>query len=122
MSKRHTRRDHKTTEDQARITAIKEIGCICCKLEGLDWVYCEWHHITISGFTQGHQKSIGLCLWHHKGICEEGLTSEQMRQKYGPSLAKGSKPFHANYGTNEFLLGYQDKLIKDKSHDESIYA
>lgn len=120
--KRFKRRDKKTPEDERRIDLIKEIGCIACLLEGLGCRYCEWDHLTVAGFTVGHQASIGLCPWHHRGICDEGLSSSQMRDRYGPSKAKGSKTFNAHYGTDEFLLGYQDKLIEERSREQSIYA
>lgn len=110
---RKTRRDSKTAEDEKRVEIIKEIGCICCLMEGLGKRYCEWDHLTISGFTQGHNFSIGICPWHHRGICEEDMTSSMMLAKYGPSKAKGSKTFHQKYGYQEFLLGYQNKLIED---------
>ena len=29
-----------------RFTAIKEIGCICCKVDGHDWTYADIHHLT----------------------------------------------------------------------------
>lgn len=116
------RRDHKTAEDIARIEAIKAIGCIACIMERIPYRrMCEWHHMTKAGFTQGHQDTIGLCQWHHKGVCEDGMTSSMMRAKYGPSLAKGSKPFYANYGDYDFLLGYQDHLIEKLKNGQEIY-
>lgn len=108
--KRHTRRDTKTAEDEIRFNKITR--CICCKMRNIS-KHAERHHITISGFTQGHQATIGLCPWHHRGICDDGETTTTMTAKYGPSLAKGSKTFHAEFGSNEFLLGYQDKLISE---------
>jgi hypothetical protein len=118
---RFTRRTRKTGEDINRIHAIKEIGCICCLMEGIPKRLCEWHHLTEEGFTISHQDTIGLCQWHHKAICEEGKNSTEMRRIYGPSLAKGSVPFHRNYGTQEFLLGYQNKLIEELQRVQSIY-
>lgn len=113
-------RHRKTAEDEQRIDAIKEIGCICCLMEGLGKRYCEWHHLTKSGFTQGNKATIGICSWHHRGVCDEGRTSTEMKSIYGPSLAKGSKPFYATYGTYEFLLGYQDHLIEKLKNAQSI--
>lgn len=113
MSKRFKRRDKKTAEDERRIEIIKAIGCICCLMRGLGRRYCEWDHITVGGFTVSHQDTIGLCLWHHRGICEEGMTSSMMTIKYGPSKAKGSVTFHNTFGTKEFLLGYQNELIEE---------
>lgn len=116
-----SRRSRKTPEDEQRIELIKQIGCVCCLMEGIEERYCEWHHLTKSGFTQGNAATIGICPWHHRGQCEEGMTSTMMRAKYGPSLAKGSKPFYANYGSYEFLLGYQDTLIERIKSGQAIY-
>lgn len=114
MSKRFTRRTRKTADDEARIEIIKVIGCICCLINGNGWRYAEWDHFTVSGFTTSHQDTAGLCLWHHRAICEEGMTTSKMTAKYGPSKAKGSVTFHNFFGTKEFLLGYQNKLIEER--------
>jgi hypothetical protein len=118
---RFTRRNRKTGEDIARISLIKDIGCICCRMEGLGVRGCEWHHLTEEGFTISHQDTVGLCQWHHRGICDEGRTSSMMKQIYGPSLAKGSVTFHKKYGSQEFLLGYQNELIEVQQRVQSIY-
>jgi hypothetical protein len=34
-----------------------------------------------------------------------------LRTEYGPSLAEGSKPFHAEFGSNEALLAMQDHYL-----------
>lgn len=118
VSKRFKRRDRKTAGDEQRIEDIKAIGCICCRIHGVGWRYCEWDHFTSGGFTIGHQATAGLCPWHHRGICDENMTTSMMTARYGPSKAKGSKTFHEFFGSKEFLLGYQDKLIEELRHGD----
>lgn len=120
MSRRFTRRSAKTADDEQRIQDIKEIGCICCRLEGLGKRYCEWDHLTVAGFTISHKASIGLCPWHHRGIVDEGYTTTSMTATYGPSKAKGTRTFFAHYGTKEFLLGYQDELIEELHREQEV--
>lgn len=37
-----------------------------------------------------------------------------MREHFGPSLNEGSKTFHAEFGSDVLLLGYQNELIGAK--------
>lgn len=79
---------------------------------------CDYHHLLSGGRRRGHVYGVGLCLWHHRGrIADDwhsfGMTHKEMRDYYGPSLAEGSKPFHAAYGTDQDLLDKQDELLGD---------
>lgn len=73
----------------------------------------ERHHVLGSGggFTMGHRFTFGNCLWHHKGILSHGYTTSKMTAHYGPSLAKGSKPFHEVYGSDTELIRMQDYVL-----------
>jgi len=72
----------------------------------------EIHHLTSVGRQIDQNHTICLCQWHHRAICLLAVKSSEMTQKYGPSLAKGSKTFHAHYGDNDTLLAYQNELIE----------
>lgn len=102
-----------TPEQQARQDKCRNFGCIACIRDG-NVNLCgsdEIHHLTVSGRTISQDHTIALGQWHHRAICKNGFTSTQMERKFGPSLAKGSKTFHARYGTNDDLLKYQNELI-----------
>jgi hypothetical protein len=71
------------------------------------------HHLTKSGRTISQDATVCLCRWHHLGEVTGYITSSLAKIGFGPSLAKGSKPFHARYGDNAALLEYQNKLLKE---------
>jgi hypothetical protein len=60
---------------------------------------------------RGHMFGIGLCAYHHRRHCFEGLSSASMRNRYGPSLMDGSHRFHAAFGSDEELLQRQKNWL-----------
>lgn len=104
-----------TAAQQARFTAIKlDVGCVVCRLQGVGYRPPDIHHLTSCGRRIGHDASIGLCLWHHRGIPDDGRTSRQMRELYGPSLTDGSKTFRDAYGDDEGLLEAANEMLGDR--------
>lgn len=100
--------------DSLRVTRAKQFGCVACLLGGFSGLSCgapEYHHLLVGGQRVGHQYGIALGEWHHRGVVREGYPAHLMPMKYGPSLAKGSKPFHTLYGDDQFLLDYQNRLL-----------
>lgn len=110
------------SERTARFDALRARGCICCLknladdvADGGDYLatamYVEIHHLNGGGHhgqkRRGDEYTIALCPWHHRG---QG-PSKAYRQLYGPSWAKGSKPFRAVYGTDDELLALANRLI-----------
>jgi hypothetical protein len=43
-----------------------------------------------------------------------GKSPAELRSEYGPSLAEGSKPFHAAFGSNASLLERQNEMLHGK--------
>jgi len=74
--------------------------------------YVQWHHLDGKTKPGCHQKTIGLCLWHHQGRPIEDYSHAACRDYYGPSLMGGSKLFYAEFGNNEFLLQMQNKILE----------
>lgn len=68
----------------------------------------QWHHLR--GKSR-HDLTVGLCCWHHQAIPFSPYTHQFMRDYFGPSLAEGSKPFHAEFGSDDELLGAQNLLL-----------
>lgn len=102
-----------TADDAERFVAIKSLGCICCVKLGLP-MQCgptEAHHLLSGGRRRGHADSIPLGTWHHRGVPWRTLNSRQMTEAFGPSLANGSKPFRAKFGTDDELLAEVNNLI-----------
>jgi hypothetical protein len=94
------------------MAAMKEFGCICCRILLGEYVETEVNHILSGGVRVGHEATYCLCPWHHRGVPNMGWTARMMEDRYGPSLARGSKPFHRAFGSDAELLDYQNKLLK----------
>ena len=94
-----------TKEQQLRFVAIKDIGCIACLRNGVT-VACEIHHLTIGGKhgqkRRGHDFSIGLCSFCHRGVGED--------TGY-PSYALQPRKFREVFGDDDALLAEQNRLI-----------
>ena len=76
-----------TDEQRDRMNMLASSPCICCKMEGVSQPSkTEIHHIVDKGYRRlsgGHDSTIGLCSWHHRGICLDGKTSSEMLYDYG---------------------------------------
>lgn len=102
-----------TKAESARFEAIKSLGCIACLKLRLP-MQCgptEAHHLLSGGRRRGHMDSIPLGQWHHRAVQWKTMNSRQMTEFFGPSLAKGSKPFHAAFGSDTELLEMTNQLI-----------
>ncbi|MGE7136198.1 Ref family recombination enhancement nuclease [Luteibacter sp. NPDC031894] len=109
----------KPTKAQAeRIDRLKHGECICCwinRQQGRATAYfggCDAHHVLRGGRRIGHDATLAACAWHHRGVKPyEAMTDAQATEIFGPSLAHGSKPFHAMYGSDQELLELQETLL-----------
>lgn len=109
-----------TKAEAARIVACKSGPCVACSIrrdqaDCPSW-FCvtpggDYHHLLSGGIRRGHLFGVCLCAWHHRGVPEWGMSHRSMRDDYGPSLAEGSKPFHAAFGSDAELLAYQNALL-----------
>lgn len=105
-------------DERDRLKKIKVYcGCLACLLRGhLDrWTTIE--HVTKNGRRVGvesaqHANTIGLCTWHHFGVCEPGQQRHQMAAELGPALAHGRQPFEETFGDEvKILISVQNHLI-----------
>lgn len=96
---------------EIRDFALREIGCIACRMDGRGYVPCEKHHLLTTGRhgngkRRGERYTIGLCPYHHRGV---GNPAD-----YGsPSLASEPRRFREVYGEDGPLLALQDRLISE---------
>ena len=98
-----------TKAESRWIRIIKEeIGCICCLKLGHGYTPADAHHLLSGGRRRNGTAIIPLCPYHHRGIRE--LVDDKL---LGPSLAHGSKPFHAVFGTDEHLLERTRELVAE---------
>lgn len=92
--------DSVNKRDLSRFDALQRLGCIACHILGV-YSAPDVHHVLTGGRRTGHQETIPLCPYHHRGV-NPGVISIQ--DFMGPSLANGSKPFHKRFGTQAELL------------------
>ena len=101
----------KISEEKAE--GLRRIGCLLCRRQGVRGCgTLEFHHPTSGGRRLGDDLVIPLGRWHHQGIPPTlYMTKTQAREKYGPSLADGRKPFEKEYGTEVELLEETERLL-----------
>lgn len=100
-----------TNADVKRRRLIHAGNCMACAQRGIDLTnsgYVQWHH---TAGKKRHDLTCGLCQWHHVGRPMYEMTHQQCRDYYGPSLAEGSKPFHAEFGSDQHLLEMQNEIL-----------
>ena len=113
-----------TKAEQSRMDAMKEQGqCVACYQVGLKGTrHIEIHHLLSGNKRIGHMATVSLCAWHHRGDttnivvggfggATRSVTSAEATKWIGPSLANGSKPFRAEFGTDKELLELQNALL-----------
>lgn len=103
-----------TAAQLKRWDAIRELGCVCCRLRSIVRA-AEIHHMTIGGKhgqkRLGHDFTFGLCAWHHRG--ENAFGSKDLGTKaYGPSFAHEPSRFRRVFGTQECLLEVQNLMLE----------
>jgi hypothetical protein len=107
-----------TLAEKARFKFLMEYGCICCRLIGNGYAIPQMHHIVDKGnraASGGHAATLPLCPWHHQGKLPGSYKEDEATRTFGPSLAHGSRPFHAMWGTQRELLAIIDLAIMDNS-------
>lgn len=104
---------NRTRAEQARFDKMKEMGiCMACYQDGVKGrQFIQIHHFLCGNKRIGHMATASLCIWHHLGQTPDGVSKEQMQARFGPSLAHGSKPFRARYGSDAELLALQNEFL-----------
>lgn len=100
-----------TPAQKKRMELIKVLGCVACVLKNWPDVQCEVHHVVEGRVRLGHDQTIGLCTWHHRG--ESGdYTKQYMMGMIGRSLAHGSRGFAEEFGDQLLLVKVQDYILE----------
>lgn len=107
----------KPTRAQAwRLEQLAGMRCIACVIEGCRQPgHTEVHHIVDKGTRKhsgGHDSTIPLDSWHHRGIPPEGMKVDEALFLFGPSLALHKKRFIETYGTERELLEIVNGLLE----------
>lgn len=97
---------HITKDHRARFRALQDHGCVACRLEGDGYREPDIHHIVKDGRRLGHDYTIPLCPWHHRGV-----PAQNGEILHGPSLATRPRSFVVKYGTEKSLLDRVNRRI-----------
>src|ERR1700722_16827875 len=97
-----------TVAEKQRLDKLSRSGCVVCRMQHGAFTEGEIQHLTAGGRRLGHDRSICLCPWHHRGVCAGSITTPEMTRIYGPSFANSRADFEAAFGTEEHLLEETD--------------
>jgi len=92
-----------TKAEQKHMDAVRELGCICCRLDLGVFSPAAIHHVLDTGRRKGHFYVLPLCGLHHQG----GNDNEMYTSRH-PFLDR----FERRYGTEESLLKKVAELLK----------
>lgn len=108
-----------TLEHERRFANLWDIGCIACKKRLGKWVPPEQDHRNrgdLAGMPRtkgGHNDTLALCCWHHRGIPHSGWTQKNSLPAFGPSKQLHKKQFLAEFGSIQELHDYQNQLLEE---------
>jgi hypothetical protein len=108
-------------KNEMRDFAIRDIGCIYCRMAGIEgWTPCEKHHLNAGdkagGERVGEKATVGACQWHHVGKCYHTQSiryCDTCTRLYGPSMKHNKRDFMERFGSGTEQLAYQDNLISN---------
>lgn len=110
-----------TPADRLRFETMRELGCLVSRVfHRKPFTEGEVHHLLAGGQRRGHQITIYLHPWYHRGVPPQVMKHGALRQltvgeaaeTYGPSLALDRREFEICYGREEELLEMQNALIE----------
>lgn len=99
-------------EQRARQDRIRELGCIACWLMGHGQCPCEIQHLNDCGRNRGHEYTIGLCAWHHRGVPPGDMRPSEATIMLGPSFAREPQKFADRFGEDDELLFQQNTMLR----------
>ena len=95
-----------------RFDLLKESGCIATMLAtGRYSQPGDIHHLTSGGRRRGDEYTICLSPWSHRGLTENGSKQHYMGL-YGPSFAHGRRGFAEFFGSDDYLLAVQNRVLE----------
>lgn len=95
----------RTKADNERIEFAKlYMSCLPCLIVNFLNSHADFHHVVEGRKRLGPSIGYGNCLWHHRGINWEGMTTQEMIGCLGPSIAHGKKSFQHHFGNERILV------------------
>jgi hypothetical protein len=102
-----------TVADVERFGELYRLGCVVSRLIDLDrWEPADIHH-RVEGRTRlGHQSTIPLSPWFHRGVPSRfDMRPSEATKALGPSLAINKRAFVEQFGTERQLLELTNELL-----------
>lgn len=100
-----------TKADQKRFEALLKAGCLACLQRVQLFRVPEIHHLLSGNKRRGHRFSVPLCSYHHRNVPIGPMSLKEHRELLGPSLAKESKAFREEFGSDDELLERANRII-----------
>jgi hypothetical protein len=99
--------------DIERFGHLYDLGCIASRLiDPRRWEPADIHHLVEGRKRLGHQFTIPLSPWFHRGIPPYDLRPSDAEKHLGPSLARSKRDFVSRFGTERQLLELVDELLE----------
>lgn len=100
-----------TKSEQARFDKLHKIGCIVTRVYFGTFSPCEIHHLVEGNRRLGHEFTIPLTPWYHRGVVQN-ISQETAELVYGPSKAISPRQFRERFGSDRELLEMTNALIE----------
>lgn len=102
--------------DVERFAKLRALGCVVSKIYFNRWEPAEIHHLVEGRKRLGHQFTIPLSPWFHRGVPPlPDMRPSEAEKLIGPSLARSKREFVAQFMTERELLEETNKLISGMS-------
>jgi hypothetical protein len=102
-----------TVADIDRFGELYRLGCVVSRLIDLDrWEPADIHHLVEGQRRLGHQSTIPLSPWFHRGVPSRfDMRPSEATKALGPSLAINKRAFVEQFGTERQLLELTNELL-----------
>jgi hypothetical protein len=110
-------------DDIERFASLYALGCVVSRIIDVGrWEPAEIHHLVEGRKRLGHQFTIPLSPWFHRGVPSSfDVRPSQATKALGPSLAINKRAFVERFGRERQLLELTNELI-EVAHDEGRMA
>lgn len=99
-------------DDIERFAKLYALGCVVSKIYFNRWEPAEIHHLVEGRKRLGHQFTIPLSPWFHRGVPPSmEMRPSEATEKLGPSLALSKRDFVNRFASERELLEETNKLI-----------
>lgn len=100
-------------DDIERFAKLYALGCVVSKIYFNRWEPAEIHHLVEGRKRLGHQFTIPLSPWFHRGIPPlADMRPSEAVEALGPSLALSKRDFVNRFASERELLEETNKLIE----------